>query len=394
MQNFEFHSPTRVIFGKETHKDVGRIINEYGYEKIFLHYGQGSIKENGIYDEIVKSLADSKIKFCELGGVKPNPELSLVKEGINICINEKVDFVLAIGGGSVIDSAKLIALGTLNPETDPWDFSTKVKIPVIGLPHGVILTIASAGSETSASCVITNEELKLKRGFNSELNRPLFAVMNPELTFTVSEFQTGCGVTDILMHTFERYFQTGEDAELTHSIAEAIMRNVIDAGRKVMENPKDYNARSTLMWAGSLSHNDLTGVGKNPGLTVHQLEHEISGEYPQVAHAAGLSVLFPAWGKYVYKTDVMKFARFAVNVWGCPLIYENPEQTAIEGIEKCREYFKNVLKMPVTLKELGIGSEKFEEMAVKCTNYGKRKIIGITELEREHIIEIFKISLS
>ncbi len=393
MQNFEFYSPTKVIFGKETHKTAGEIINKYGFKKVFLHYGQGSIKENGIYNDIIQSLIDAGIEFCELGGVKPNPELGFVKKGIDICNDESVDFVLAVGGGSVIDSAKLIAIGALNSETDPWDFSTKKEIPQEGLPHGVVLTIASAGSETSSSCVITNENLKLKRGFNSELNRPLFAIMNPELTFSVSDFQTGCGVTDILMHTFERYFQTGKDAELTHDIAEAIMRNVIDAGKKVMKNPKDYSARSTLMWAGSLSHNDLTGVGKNPGLTVHQLEHEISGEYTKVAHAAGLSVLFPAWAKYVYKADIMKFARFAVNVWGCNFNFENPEQTALEGIEKCRDYLKNILEMPVTLRELGIGDEKFDEMAIKCTNFGARKIVGITELDKEDIIEIFRMSL-
>jgi len=325
MQNFEFYSPTKVIFGKETHKAAGEIIKKYGFKKVFLHYGQSSIKENGIYNDIIQSLIDAGIEFCELGGVKPNPELGLVKKGIDICIDESVDFVLAVGGGSVIDSAKLISLGVKNENIDPWDFSTKKEIPLNGLPHGVVLTIASAGSETSSSCVITNEYLNLKRGFNSDLNRPLFAIMNPELTFSVSEFQTACGVTDILMHTFERYFQTGKDAELTHSIAEALMRNVIDAGKKVMENPKDYSARSTLVWAGSLSHNDLTGVGKTPGLTVHQLEHEISGAYSQVAHAAGLSVLFPAWAKYVYKADIMKFARFAVNVWECNFNFENPE---------------------------------------------------------------------
>jgi len=393
MQNFEFYSPTKVVFGKDTHEKTGEIVKAHGFKKVFLHYGQASIKKNGIYDAIIKSLTDFGIEYCELGGVKPNPELALVKIGIEICIREDVDFVLAVGGGSVIDSAKLIALGAKNENIDPWDFSTKKKIPKKGLTHGVVLTIASAGSETSSSCVITNEELKLKRGFNSEFNRPLFAIMNPKLTFSVSKYQTACGVTDILMHTFERYFQTGEEAELTHSIAEAIMRNVIDAGKKVMENPKDYSARSTLMWAGSLSHNDLTGVGKNTGLTVHQLEHEISGTYPEVAHAAGLSVLFPAWAEYVYKSDIMKFARFAVNVWGCDFNFENPEATAFEGIKKCRDYFKDILKIPVTLEELGIGDEKFEEMAVKCTNYGTRKIIGITELDKEDIIEIFKMSL-
>ena len=244
----------------------------------------------------------------------------------------------------------------------------------------------------SSSCVITNEETWTKRGFDSPYNRPLFAVMNPELTYTVSPYQSACGVVDILMHTMERYFQPDRDAELTHQIGESIMRCTIDAGRTVMQDPADYEARATLMWASSLSHNGLTGAGKALGLPVHQLEHEVSGKFDHVAHGVGLAVLYPAWMKYVSEADIMKFCRFAVQVWGCAMDYENPSRTAGEGIARLERYFSEVLHMPQTLKELGVGEDSFEEMAVKCTYHGQRKIPGIRILDRQDIIDIYKLA--
>lgn len=391
MKSFEFHTPTKIFFGRARHLEVGKIIKEYGFNKILIHYGTGSIKKNGIYDAITNSLRQEGIEFVELGGVEPNPKLGMVRRAVEICREEQVDMILAVGGGSVVDSAKLTAIGAM-AECDPWLFSIRERIPQAAIPLGVILTIASAGSEMSSSCVITNEEGLLKRGFGSNINRPLFAIMNPELTFTVSKFQTACGIVDTLMHTIERYFQPDPDAELTHAIGEALMRSVIQAGETVIAEQANYEARATLMWASSLSHNDLTGAGKTPGLPVHQLEHELSGMYDNVAHAAGLGVLFPAWAKYVYEMDIMKFCRFAVQVWGCPMNFADPSKTALEGIKKCEQYFGKVLGMPLTLKDLGIGDDKFEEMAIKCTYFGERKIPGIRTLDKQEIIDIFELA--
>ncbi|MHB8962184.1 MAG: iron-containing alcohol dehydrogenase [Saccharofermentanales bacterium] len=392
MRNFVYYTPTKVIFGRGTELDAGRIIQSYGFQRVLLHYGSGSVKKYGVLDRVTDSLRCAGIGFAELGGVETNPKIGMVRRGIEICRKEGIELVLAVGGGSVIDSAKLIAVGACHPGTDPWQFSSKEKVPERALPVGVVLTLAASGSEMSASCVITNEENSLKRGFVSEYNRPLFAIMNPELTYTVSPFQTACGVVDILMHTIERYFMPEQESELTDSLSEALMRSVIESGKTVMTNPQDYDARATLMWAGSLSHNGLTGAGKQEGLALHQLEHEISGAYDEVAHAAGLSALFPAWATYVRPADNAKFVRFAVNVWGCRMDAENPDLTALAGIERCRAYFADVLRMPISLHELGIGDDRFEEMAVKCTYYGRRIIPGIMELQKEDILNIFHLA--
>lgn len=326
-----------------------------------------------------------------MGGVTPNPKLSKVLETVELCRTENVEMILAVGGGSVLDSAKLAASGAL-VDCNPWLFSLKEKVPQKALPIGVIPTIASAGSEMSSSCVITNDETSIKRGFDSPFNRPLFAVMNPELTYTVSPYLTAVGVVDILMHTLERYFQPEHDAELTHQIGESLMRCTIAAGRSVMQDPKDYEARATLMWASSLSHNGLTGAGKSIGLSVHQLEHEVSGKFDHVEHGVGLAVLYPAWMKYVYEADIMKFCRYAVQVWGCEMDYEDPSRTAREGIARLEQYFSEVLRMPQTLRELGVGEDSFEEMAVKCTYQGQRKIPGIRILDKQDIIDIYKLA--
>lgn len=390
MQNFEFYTPTRVIFGRETHHSVGDIIAGYGYRKVLLHYGGGSIKKNGTYDAVTASLERAGIGYVELGGVEPNPKLSLAKKGIELCRQEAIELVLAVGGGSAIDSAKMIAVGACN-EGDPWEFSMKKRTPSGALPVGVVLTLSASGSEMSSSCVITNEEAQLKRGYTTPYHRPLFAICNPELTYTVSRFQTGCGIVDIMMHTMERYFSNSPDTDLTDRIAEGLLKSVVDAGKVAVERPEDYEARATLMWASSLSHNDLTGLGREVFMVCHQLEHELSGMYDRVAHGAGLSVVWPAWAKYVYTRAPKRFAQYANRVWGCELDRVHPERTALEGILATEEYFRSI-GMPVRLSELEVDGEGFEEMAEKCTLWGGRTLPGYVVLDKKEIIDIFEMA--
>ena len=395
MNNFEYCVPTKVIFGRATQKRAGEIIREYGFRKVMIHYGGGSVKRSGLLDQVTASLEEAGIESILFGGVQPNPTLSKALEGMEICRRENVDFILAVGGGSVIDSAKCIADGTPNPEIDPWKYFKKEAVPPKALPHGNILTLSASGSETSQSCVITNEENGLKRGFNCPTHRPLFAVCNPELTFTVNRFQTGCGTVDILMHTLERYLGgTTKDTALTDRIAEGLMKAVIEAGTAVDLNPEDYEARATLMWAGSLSHNDLTGLGREVMMTVHQLEHELSGKYPEVAHGAGLSALFCSWARYVCGDDPMRFAQLAVRVWDVEMNFENPLKTALDGIQRMEDYFKS-LNMPVRLTELeaDVKEEDFDEMAEKCTNFGRRVLPGIRELGKHEMMDIYRMAL-
>lgn len=395
MNNFEYCVPSRVIFGRDTQKRAGELIKEYGFRKVMIHYGGGSVKRSGLLDQVTASLREAGIEMVLFGGVQANPTLSKALEGMEICRREGVDFILAVGGGSVIDSAKCIADGAPNPEIDPWKFFMKEAVPPKALPHGNILTLSASGSEKSQSCVITNEENGLKRGFNCPAHRPLFAVCNPELTFTVSRFQTGCGTVDILMHTLERYLGgTTKDTALTDRIAEGLMKAVIEAGTAADLNPEDYEARATLMWAGSLSHNDLTGLGREVMMTVHQLEHELSGKYPEVAHGAGLSALFCSWARYVCRDDPMRFAQLAVRVWDVEMNFENPLKTALDGIQRIEDYFKS-LNMPVRLSELAadVKEADFDEMAEKCTNFGRRVLPGIRELGKREMMEIYRMAL-
>ena len=388
MNNFEYYTPTRVFFGRDTHKNVGEIIKSYGFEKVLLHYGGGSIHKTGLYDVITEALRGSGISFVELGGAQVNPKVSLVREGAALCKHEGVEMVLAVGGGSVIDSAKVIAISA-RTDTDPWEFSAKRVAAECALPVGVVLTLSASGSETSSSAVITNEDGKLKRGFNSDFNRPLFAVMNPELTYTVDKYQTGCGVVDIMMHTLERYFSPIGDTELTDGIAEGLLKAAVDAGRIAVENPNDYEARANLMWTGSLSHSDLTGAGRQVFMTCHQIEHELSGMYDFVAHGAGLSVIFPAWCKYVCAHNVQRFYRYAVNVWNIEPNLDRPEKTAMEGILATERYFDEI-GMPTRLSQLGVGIEGIEEMAEKCTFFGARTLPSYIPLGKQEIIDIFR----
>lgn len=391
MKNFEFYAPTRVIFGRGTHEQVGKIIREYGFSRVFLHYGGGSIKKTGLYDAVVSSLTENGIAYTELGGVQANPTLSFAKKGIELCRAFGAELVLAVGGGSAIDSAKIIAVGAKN-EGDPWRFSMKEDVPKAALPIATILTLAATGSEMSASAVITNEELGLKRGYNSPFHRPLFSILNPELTFTLPPYQTACGIVDIMMHTLERYMTQSSEFELTDRVAESVLKTVIAAGAAAMKNPSDYDARANLMWAGSLSHNDLTGCGRDFFMASHQLEHEVSGMFPQVAHGAGLAVIFPAWARYVLPHNVARTAQYAVRVWNCEMNFDHPEKTALEGIERTAAFFTSI-GMPSRLSEFGITADAIPLMAEKCTNFGKRTLPGVVTLDKPEIEDIFRLCL-
>lgn len=387
MNDFIYYAPTKVYFGKGKQKEVGAIIKELGYKVIMLQYGKGSIKNSGLYDEVMKSLADSGIKVVEMGGVEPNPKLSFVREAVKMAKENNVEMILAVGGGSAIDSAKYTAAGAAN-DCDVWDFPTRKEVLKKSLPVGCILTIAAAGSEMSSSAVITNMEENMKRGFNSDFNRCKFAICNPELTYTVSPYQTACGIVDIMAHTMERYFADCEDTALTDRIAESILKSVIEAGKILKDNPCDYDARANVMWASSLSHNDLTGCGRENALPVHQLEHALSGEFDHIAHGAGLAVLFPAWAKYVYKQNVKRFAQFARRVWDVEEV--NDEKAAACGIEKMSEFFA-FLGMPGTLREFNIEEKSISRLAQLCTFNRSRTVKSYVELDFEKIEEIFRI---
>ena len=386
MQNFTFENATKILFGKGREHEVGTETRKYS-NKILLHYGQESIKKIGLYDSVVTSLQQANIEYIELCGVQPNPRLDLVKEGIKICRENNIDFILAVGGGSVIDSAKAIAIGVPYPG-DVWDFfSDKAQIQQT-LPVGVILTIPAAGSESSHSLVITNEKGDLKRGTGSILCRPKFAILNPEITYTLPAHQTVYGASDIMAHVMERYFTNEPHVDLTDRLCEATLKTVINNLPLVLGNPQDYNARAEIMWAGTVAHNGLLGTGRIEDWATHGIEHEISGIY-DVAHGAGLSILFPAWMKYVYKTNTSRFAQFAVRVWDVEYCFEDPERTALEGIEKLIQFYKSV-GLPTSLKELGIPDDRFEEMAEKAVGHKERG--NFKKLAKKDIVEIYKLA--
>lgn len=393
MNNFEFYSPTKVIFGKDVENNVGKEIKAWGGTKVMLHFGGNSARNSGLLARIEKSLCDAGISYVSLGGVVPNPRLSLVREGAKLCRKEQVDFLLAVGGGSVIDSAKAIALALANPDVDIWDFYDGKALPAACLPVGVVLTIAAAGSETSQSSVITNENGWLKKGFNHNLTRPKFALMNPELTYTLPPYQTAAGIVDIMMHTIERYFCTQKGNELTDRIAEQVLCNTIKYGRLCLEEPQSYKARSEIMWSGSLSHNQLTGLGGQGDFSGHALEHELSGMF-DVTHGAGLAAIWCWWARYVVKADINRFAEYAINVWDCRLDPVDPEITALEGIKKTEEFFISI-GMPVTLSQLGIGilsDAQIEELATKCCFFGRRVVGTVKPLQVEDIKAIFHLA--
>lgn len=365
MHNFNYYAPTNIIFGKGSENQVGSQIKTRGFKKVLIHYGGGSVKRTGLLDSVKASLDAEGIAYVELGGVVPNPRISLVYQGIELAKKEHVDFILAVGGGSVIDSAKAIGYGLAN-EGDVWDFYEHTRTANACFPIGTILTLAATGSEMSDASVITNEDGWKKRGYGSNYARPVFSILNPELTMTLPDYQTSCGSTDILMHTMERYFVSGSTMELTDSIAEALMRTVIANGKILHDDPQNYDARAEIMWAGSLSHNGLTNCGNEGNdFATHALEQEVSGIF-DVAHGAGLAALWGSWARYVYKNCVHRFHRYAVNVMGIEDT-GSPEEIALKGIEATEAFFRYI-DMPTSLKELGINptEDEIKLMAKKC----------------------------
>ena len=386
MQNFIFNSPTKIIFGKGEENNVSKELEGH---KVLIHHSESSVK-SGLLEKTQKKLNENKISFVTLGGVVPNPRLSLVKEGVKLAKHEDVTLILAIGGGSVIDSAKAISVGVCDEEgEDFFDFFTRKRVPLKALPVGVILTIASAGSESSNSCVIRNEEENLKRGINTDIIRPKFAILNPELTYGVSEFQMACGVCDIYMHTLDRYFTDEKDCYVTDGIAETIMKTVLKFGvSAVLE--ENYESRANIMWAGSLSHNTLTGLGRPFDFTNHAMERGISCFY-DTTHAEGLASLWGYYAIYTFKKNVMRFAKYAVDVMGFEMNYENPEETALEGIFSTIEFFSS-LELSTSLKEMGLTADenKIDEIASFAFPEGVSEIGTFFKLKKEDIKNILR----
>lgn len=388
MENFEYYAPTKVVFGKETETKVGELVAQQGCKKVLVHYGSGSVKRSGLLDRVFASLDEKGIHYVELGGVVPNPRLSLVYKGIDLCKEEGVDFILAVGGGSVIDSAKAIGYGVVN-EGDVWDFYEKKREATACLPIGVVLTIAAAGSEMSNSSVITNENGWLKRGCNFNYCRAKFAVMNPELTMTLPKYQTASGCTDIMMHTMERYFNQSENMELTDGISEHLIRTVMKNAKILMDEPENYEARAEVMWAGSLSHNGLTGCGTDGGdWSCHQLEHELGGMF-DVAHGAGLAAVWGSWARYVMDARLERFAQFATRVMGVSPM-QTVKETALSGIEAMEAFYRE-LEMPTSIQDLGISvtEEQCRELAEKCSYFGKRTIGVVKKLDKNDMYQIY-----
>ena len=365
MNDFSFYSPTKFVFGRGAEAKVGSLVRACGGTKALLHFGGGSVKKNGVYDAVVKALESEGVGYVPLGGVQPNPRSGLVREGIALCRKESVDFILAVGGGSVIDSAKAIAFGTLyDGNFADFYFGKDVKnqpqVPK-ALPVGTVLTIAAAGSEGSANSIINLEPGNLKRGATGDVLRPKFSVLNPEFTFTLPPFQTACGLTDIFAHIAERYFTPTKEVEITDALCEAVMRTVVKEGAKVMANPRDYDARANIMWAGTVAHNNVCGVGRAQDWSSHGIEHELSALY-DCAHGAGLAVVMPAWMEYVMEADIARFARFAERVWD--VREGSPEEMAKEGVRRYRAWLKSI-GMPQNFVELGAKTEDIPALVEK-----------------------------
>lgn len=365
MNNFTFYSPTYFVFGKDQENEAGTYVKRFGGKKVLIHYGGGSVVRSGLLERVKKSLEKEGLSFVELGGVKPNPRSGLVYEGIEICIKEKIDFILAVGGGSTIDSAKAIAAGAVY-DGDFWDFYCGKPVTE-ALPIGTVLTIAAAGSEGSPDSVITKEEGMLKRGASGEALRPVFSILNPALTQTLPAHQTAAGATDIMAHLFERYFTNTQDVEVTDRVIEGLLLTMINETPKVIANPNDYQARANIMWAGMMAHNNCCGVGREQDWASHAIEHELSALY-DCAHGAGLAVTFPAWMEYTMNHDVMRFAQVAVRVWGCSMDFQHPENTAKAGIEAFRNFMRRI-GMPQTLAEVG-GKEEDIPYLAHTASYG------------------------
>lgn len=394
MDNFKYHAPTQVVFGKNTEAQAGSLCKRYGATKVLVHFGGQSAKKSGLLDRVCASLQDAGLPYVLLGGVVPNPELGKVREGIELCRKEGVDFILAVGGGSVIDSAKGIGYGLAN-EGDVWDYYAKKKAVTGMAPVGTVLTIAAAGSEMSNTTVVTNEDGWLKRGLSSDYGYCRFAIMNPELTYTLPAYQTASGCTDIMVHTLERYFTLPgtEQLALIDGIAENLLRTVIRNVKLALKNPQDYAARAEIMWCGTLSHNDITGDRSFGDWSCHQLEHELSGMF-HVAHGAGLAAVWGSWARYVYKEDVSRFAQLAVNVFGVPNDFHNPEKTALEGIAAMESFFRHI-GMPTCIHQLigkELTEEEIKELAYKCSFMNTRTIGQFKKLTIEDMEAIYRMA--
>ncbi|MDR0785415.1 MAG: iron-containing alcohol dehydrogenase [Treponema sp.] len=391
MNNFQYYTPTRVLFGKDTEKEVGALAASFGCRKALVHYGSKSAVESGLLDRVYRSLDENDVSYVSLGGVAPNPRLSKVREGVDLCQKEGVDFILAVGGGSVIDSSKAIGYGAASGG-EVWDFYEQKRVPTGCLPIGCVLTIAAAGSEMSDSSVITNDD-GVKRGYSNDVCRPKFAAMNPELTFTLPPYQIACGCVDIVMHTLERWLDPKRaDSELTDSIAIALIKTVTRNALILKDNPRDYNAAAEIMWASSLSHNGLTGCGGSGGdWSTHQIEHELSGMF-DVAHGAGLSAVWATWARYVYKSLLPRFAKLGAEAFG--VAGDSEEDTALLAIDNMEAFFKSI-NMPTSIHELGVDltEEQAKELAFRCSFFGKRKLGSFYPLDVSDLEAIYRRSL-
>lgn len=392
IKDFNFYAPTRVVFGKSSEEKIAELVMAYQPKKVMIHYGGGSAERSGLLDVVRNQLRQAGLDFVELGGVVPNPLLSKVQEGIVLCKKENVDFILAVGGGSVIDSAKAIGYG-VKYDGDVWDFWAGKATPKECMPIGVVLTIPAAGSEMSSSCVITKDEGLIKRGINSDLCRCKFVVMNPERTYTLPPYQTAAGATDIMMHTMERYFSKYEDMTLTDTIAEALLRTVKNAALFVMEHPEDYRNRAQIMWAGSLAHNDLTECGLEKDFATHRLEHELSALFG-VTHGAGLAAIWPSWARYVKDKHLSRFVQFAVNVMGIENDFAHPDETAEKGIRAIEEFYRKI-GMPTNIRELlgrEITADEIEEMVNKCSRGGTITLGAMEVLDTQAMRTIYEMA--
>lgn len=391
MQSFEYCMPTRIIFGKEAELQVGAEIKKCGSKKALIVYGQGSVIKSGLLERVKCSLTKKGIAYAEWGGVQPNPRLSHAEDGIALALWEQADFILGIGGGSVIDTAKAIAHGLANPNADLWDIWTK-KIPLEKTsPVGAVLTIPAAGSETSDSAVLTNQRLRKKAGLNTPLNRPVFAIMNPELTYTLPKYQIACGIADIMMHTLERYFIPNQSNQMTDEIAEGLLRTVISNGRLAMADSCNYHAMSEIMWCGSLSHNNLTELGRKKDFSVHRLGHALGARF-DCAHGASLTAVWGAWAEYVYRNDIGRFCHYGQKVWG--ISDPDEEKAARSAIDRTVDYFKEI-GMPVSLKELGIGTleeDGLRELAMDATQNDSVALSFIRKLKAEDVLQIYRMA--
>lgn len=388
MRNFTYQNGTKLIFGKDTEKLVGHEIAQYT-TKVLLHYGGGSIKKTKLYETVLTSLNNANIEVIELPGVQPNPRLSLVREGIKMCREQNITFILAVGGGSVIDSAKAIAAG-VPYEGDVWDLFCGTPITKDCLPVGTILTIPAAGSETSSGSVITNEENGLKRSCGHSSMRPVFSILNPELTYTLPMYQTACGIADMLAHVLERYFTNEPSVDVTDRLCEATMKAIIENGRRVMNDPMNYDLRAELMLAGMIAHNGSLDVGRLGDWASHELEHELSGQY-DIAHGAGLAIIFPAWMKFVYKHDVQRFAQFGHRVFDLEINLNNLEETALRAIE-CLEHFFKELNLPTRFTEAHLPTDEIELLAQKLVSHCE-SVGNFVKIYKEDALAIYQLAL-